>query len=137
MSIQRTSELRAVCHTRLKNDLEELGRLASLVGPRRLRVEVQRFGDRIRSVTLRFAAVRTAFRDQRTGRIVIRRAQVVAKIRFDAALFPYPLAPPEVRLSYPGLPAGLQPFLGGLFWHTGQVLPEDIARLLRRLEEWT
>lgn len=125
------------CARRLANDVAALERFAAALpcrpdGSPRLRVAVARHGALVRAIRVRFAAVRTALRDRRSGAVVVRPLDVEAHIEPAP---PYPFVPPQVRVFLPDLPEGHEPWLGALYWaDVDGGLPELVARMLRALE---
>jgi hypothetical protein len=102
------------CRARLDHDLQDLARFAKTVGHGRLQMGVQSFGGRIVQIGIRFPSVRTGLREGGRNAVVVQAVEAIADVTPGAWDVPYPLGEPMVRLRFPHLPEGLEPFLSNL-----------------------
>jgi hypothetical protein len=102
------------CLARLDHDLRDLSDFANAVGHERFQMGVAAFGGRMVGIGMRFPSVRTGLRRLDDNAVVVQAIEVVADISPGVGDAPYPLGDPMVRLRFPNLPAGLEPFLSNL-----------------------
>jgi hypothetical protein len=111
---QITDAIEERCRVRLENDLKDLSDFAKRVGHERLQMGVAAFGGRILQIGLKFPRVRTGLRTVDGNAVVVQAIEVIADITPGAFDTPFPLGEPMVRLRFPDLPEGLQPFLSNV-----------------------
>jgi hypothetical protein len=109
-----TGAIEERCLARLDHDLRGLSDFARAVGHERLQMGVATFGGQTVGIGMRFRSVRTGLRRLEDHAVVVQAIEVVADITPGAGDAPYPLGDPTVRLRFPNLPTGLEPFLSNL-----------------------
>jgi hypothetical protein len=117
--------LEAMCRQRLQNHARLLEEYAVCHHPRLLARVLRGRGssEDVERVEVTFRNVRTGFRNRGTGEVEVHEVPVHAVIIPNAGESLYPFAQPMVRLRFPKLPGGCEPYLGGLTWMFGVGFP--------------